>query len=162
MTTKTQAKPKPLELDGCHWIATEGSILVPEVRAVCVTIGIVLKSQKSGFSNNWRAAAGRSKQLRKRTMMALHVVSADAVRMHLQDGGFSGPSLIAFTRMAPRRLDDDNLASVFKPIRDQVVAWLAGRNETDARADDGMRSGYTFTYHQQQQRAYGVRIELAP
>lgn len=157
MTTKTKAKPKPLELDGCHWIATEGSILVPEVRAVCITIGIELKSQGQ-WSKNWRATHGRSQQLRKRTMMALHVVPVFAVELHLH----SKPTRIEFTRLAPRLLDSDNLASVFKPIRDQVCAWLVGKNDPSARANDGMRSGYTFEYRQQQQRAYGVRVELAP
>lgn len=157
MTTKTIPKAKPVELDGCHWIATEGSILVPEVRAVCITIGLVLKSQGQ-WSKNWRATYGRSLQLRKVVQRALNSVPPDMVERHLR----FWPTRIAFTRLAPRTLDSDNLASVFKPIRDQVVCWLHGNNETDARANDGMRSGYMFDYHQQQQRAYGVRIELTP
>jgi hypothetical protein len=157
MTTKVKAKPKPLEMDGCHWIATEGSILVPEIRAVCITIGLELKSQGQ-WSKNWRATYGRSQQLRKRVQQALRMVAVQDVTHHL--GGVF-PRCVSFTRLAPRLLDSDNCASVFKPARDQVVAWLAGRNETNARADDGMRSGYEFSYHQQQQRAHGVQIELS-
>jgi hypothetical protein len=158
MTTKTKAKFVPLEIDACHWVATEGSILVPEVRAVVITVGLELKSQKHGISNNWRAEHGRRQQLRKRMCVRLGTIPFWGVEAHL-DGK---PTKIEFTRLAPRMLDSDNLASVFKPIRDQVCAWLVGKNDSSARADDGMRSGYTFSYHQQQQRAYGVRVELAP
>lgn len=160
----TRAKHKretvQLELDGCEWVATEDSILVPAQRSVVITIGIRLKSQRHGMSNNWRAAHGRSVQLRKRTARALILVPVPSITRHLLMT--HPPSRIGFTRLAPRALDTDNLAAAFKPIRDQVCCWLAGDNSVDARADDGIRSGYSFSYHQQQQRAYGVRIELAP
>ena len=35
-----------------------------------------------------------------------------------------GPIQITLTRIAPRRLDDDNLASGFKATRDGVADWL--------------------------------------
>lgn len=152
------ALKQPVELDGVTWIATEDSILVPSVRVVAITIGIQLKSQAGGWSNNWQAAAGRSKQLRTRTMKALQLVSVEAVAEHLQ----ASPQNISFIRLARRTLDSDNLAAVFKPIRDQVCCWLAFQNVANARARDSLRSGYTFSYHQQQQKLYGVRIELSP
>jgi hypothetical protein len=145
-----------LEQDAVHWIATEGSILIPATRAVVITIGIELKSQ-GRWSNNWRAAAGRSRQLRERTMLALSVLTPAAVQKHLG----APVQQIGFTRLAPRMLDDDNLRTAAKAVRDQVVAWLAGYTTVNARANDGMRSGYTFSYYQQQQRLYGVRLELA-
>lgn len=153
---KASARAVEVEVDGYHWIATEGSILVPAERAVVITIGIVLKSQKHGMSHNWKAEHGRRQWLRKRAQQALSVISPVAAVMHLR----GRPTRIVFTRLAPRRLDDDNLTAAFKPIRDQVCAWLSGNNAVDARANDGMRSGYTFEYRQQQQRAHGVRVEL--
>lgn len=157
MTAKVKTKPKPLEEDDIRFFANDDdSILIPAYCVVAISIGVELKSQGQ-WSNNWRAAHGRRQRLRKRTADVLSLLPLYAAELHLK----GKPARIEFTRMAPRRLDDDNLASVFKPIRDQVVAWLAGKNEPNARADDGMRSGYEFSYHQQQQKAYGVRIELA-
>lgn len=161
--SKVARAPKPpqaklLEGDSVHWFAHEPTILTPGMRSVCITIGIELKSQGQ-WSKNWRATYGRSQQLRKRVAQALARLTAPAaVTEHLR----GQPLRISFTRLAPRLLDSDNLTSVFKPIRDQAVCWLAGYTSTNARADDGMRSGYTFSYHQRQQRAYGVQIELAP
>jgi hypothetical protein len=147
-----------VELDDCHWIATDGSILVPAQRAMVITIGIRLKSQSKDWSNNWRAGYGRSTALRKRTAGALALLPLAGVLTHLR----APARLLSFTRLAPRKLDSDNLVSVFKPIRDQVCCWLSGNNTPNARADDGTRSGYVFEYYQQQQRVYGVRVELQP
>lgn len=160
--TITAARQRELkrecELDGIQWVCSQGSILVPESRAVVITIGIRLKSQKHGVSNNWRAAYGRSQQLRKRTAHALALLPVPEVTKHIR----GRVQKIVFVRLASRLLDSDNLAGAFKAIRDQTVAWLAGQNHTSARADDSMRSGYEFSYFQQQQRLAGIRIELWP
>lgn len=146
-----------LEQDRVDWIATEGSILVPQERCVVLTFGIKLRSQTHGWSNNWRPAHGRSKQLRKRTQAALHGVSVEHVTQHLR----APARTIVFVRLAKRKLDSDNNVAVFKSIRDQVCCWLKGENETWARASDSMRSGFEFEYRQQSQRAWGVRVELS-
>lgn len=148
--------PRVLELDGAHWIAAKHDILAPRGAGLDITIGVRLKSQGSGWSHNWRADYGRSRQLRIRAMHALACVDLETVLRHLS----GPPNAIRFVRLAPRALDDDNLRTAFKPIRDQVCAWLAGNNSADARANDGMRSGYAFDYGQQQQKLYGVRIEI--
>lgn len=146
------------ELDGCRWEVTEGSVLVPPTRSVVITIGIKLASQTHGVSHNWRAAHGRSKKLRERTAYALALIPVRQVTEHLRVPARK----IVFVRLAPRKLDTDNLVASFKAIRDQVCCWLQGQNSTAARADDGMRSGYEFSYHQQSQRLSGVRVELWP
>jgi hypothetical protein len=146
-----------LEQDDVHWIASEGSILAPPVRAVVITIGLRLRSQGQ-WSKNWRADYGRTKQLRERTARALSLIAVDGVTEHLRREA----RVVSFTRLAPRLLDGDNLVAACKAIRDQVCCWLSGDNRPNARADDGVRSGFTFEYHQQQQRAYGVRVELRP
>jgi hypothetical protein len=147
-----------LELDDCQWVATDGSILVPAQRSMVITIGIDLKSQSKWTSHNWRATHGRTVALRKRVAKALSLLPVDGVVTHLR----APARRITLIRMAPRKLDTDNLVAAFKPIRDQVCCWLGGDNAPNARADDGVRSGYTFDYHQQPQRVYGVRIELLP
>lgn len=60
---------------------------------------------------------------------------------------------VHLVRIAPHRLDDDNVRGALKAIRDEVAAWL-GR-------DDGERE-LRFTYDQEQRGAdvYRVRIEV--
>lgn len=145
-----------LEHDNWQWVATEATILVPAERCVVLTTGIRLRSQGQ-WSKNWRANYGRTVSLRAKLVRVLSVVPAAAVTTHIGDR----VRKVTFTRLAPRMLDSDNLASVMKPARDQICAWLAGDNRVNARADDGMRSGYSFEYRQRQQRAYGVQIELS-
>jgi hypothetical protein len=138
-----------------EWVNAKYSILAPEPAALLVTIGIWLKSQ-ARWSNNWRAQHGRSHQLRGYVMHAFARIDLESLLRAL--GG--APNAIRFVRLAPRSLDDDNLRTAFKPIRDQVCCWLAGDNTLTAKANDGKRSGYTFDYGQQPQHAYGVRIEV--
>jgi hypothetical protein len=148
--------PKLLETNAAHWVAPSDSILSPHGPGLDITIGVMLKSQVNGWSNNWRASHGRSQRLRVLTMHTLACVDIEMVIRHL--GG--PPNSIRFVRLAPRSLDDDNLRTAFKPIRDQVCCWLACDNSPTARANDGKRSGYAFDYGQQQQKLYGIRIEI--
>lgn len=65
---------------------------------------------------HWREKSARVKQHRStaRLMMAAEAGPApDAPGM-----------IITLTRIAPRELDDDNLASGFKAVRDGVADWL--------------------------------------
>lgn len=160
--TITAARRKKLynqcELDGIQWVHSQGSILVPEVRAVVITIGVRLRSQAK-WSNNWRARYGRSRELREAVARALSLIPVPEVTAHLRDR----VRTIKLIRLAPRLLEKhDNLPIVGKNVIDQVTAWLAGDNRPNARARDGRKDGYTFEYFQQQQRLYGVRVELWP
>lgn len=136
---------------------TDTSILAPlEPDVLLITIPFQLKSQ-GGSSKNYMTAAGVTKKCRRHTMHALEPINLGQVTNF-----FSGlPKTIRISRLAPRSLDSDNNVTALKPFRDQVCAWLDGRNTLDARANDSLRSGYTFTYGQQRQQAYGVRIELS-
>lgn len=42
------------------------------------------------------------------------------------------PCIVTLTRVAPRKLDDDNLAAAFKAVRDQVAEFL-GVDDADHR-----------------------------
>ena len=57
---------------------------------------------------------------------------------------------VTLTRVAPRELDDDNLASAFKAIRDEVAAFVG--------LDDGSKR-FTWAYRQER-GLYAVRIRL--
>lgn len=64
------------------------------------------------------------------------------------------PLLVTLTRIAPSSgLDDDNLASALKSVRDQVAAWLG--------VDDKLRDVVRYQYRQQK-GPWAVGIEWAP
>ena len=61
---------------------------------------------------------------------------------------------VELLRIAPRALDDDNLAAAFKGVRDQVAAELGLAADNDPRA--------SWHYHQQRgrPREYAIRITV--
>lgn len=65
------------------------------------------------------------------------------------------PVVVTLTRIAPRQLDDDNLASGFKAIRDGVA---------DALGTDDRNPGVTWRYAQQkgEPREYAMTITITP
>jgi len=65
------------------------------------------------------------------------------------------PCIVRLIRIGPRRLDDDNLASGFKGIRDQIARELG--------VDDGSDL-VRFEYDQvvTRRRVYGVKVEVYP
>ncbi len=63
------------------------------------------------------------------------------------------PMIIHLTRIAPRRMDDDNLQRSFKAVRDGVADWLG--------LDDGSRSlGWLYFQEKGKPKTYGIRIEI--
>ena len=60
------------------------------------------------------------------------------------------PLLVTITRIGPRKLDDDNLASACKYVRDQIAAAVG--------VDDGS-DRYTWRYGQRRGK-YGVDVEV--
>lgn len=93
---------------------------------------------------HWRTVAARKKRQR--------VLAWAELRQFVP--AFLGPVTITLTRIAPRVLDDDNLASGFKATRDGVADWLG--------VDDGDKR-LTWRYAQEKgaPKFYGVRIEVA-
>lgn len=61
------------------------------------------------------------------------------------------PVEVRLVRLAPRKLDSDNLAGACKAIRDGVADAL-GIDDGDERI--------TWTYGQERRAAYGVRVEV--
>jgi len=63
------------------------------------------------------------------------------------------PLALRITRIAPRRLDDDNLARSAKAVRDQLCDWLG--------YDDGdERLSFAYAQCKGQPKEYAVRIEV--
>lgn len=61
------------------------------------------------------------------------------------------PLLVTITRLGPHELDDDNLASSAKYVRDQIAASVG--------VDDGNKD-YTWRYEQRVEKEYGVEVEI--
>lgn len=69
----------------------------------------------------------------------------------------STPALVTFTRYSPRMMDDDNLPSCFKVLRDELAKMY--------RLDDGPRSPLSWRYEQVQTKrgdpdAHGFAITI--
>lgn len=90
--------------------------------------------------DHWAAKARRVKD--QRSIVAL------ALRQRLR--GMRLPCVVTITRIAPRRLDDDNAVSSAKACRDSIAALL-GVDDRDPRV----------TWRVEQERgAYAVRVEI--
>lgn len=102
---------------------------------------------ESNMREHWAPKAKRAKW--QRNVVAL------AVRPRLAGMLDRVPCVVTLTRIAPRALDDDNLARSFKAIRDQVAAEL-GVDDRDARV--------VWRYAQRRggKGAYGVEIVVTP
>lgn len=68
--------------------------------------------------------------------------------------GQPAPSTCTLVRIAPRALDDDNLAGAFKSIRDEVAAFF--------EVDDGPKGPIAWRYEQRKgaPKQYGIEISL--
>lgn len=91
---------------------------------------------------HWRKMASVKKKHRNATRHAL--LSTFGARIPPL------PLLITITRVGPRKLDDDNLASACKYVRDQIAASVG--------VDDGSPL-YTWCYEQKTGK-YGVDVEI--
>ena len=85
------------------------------------------------------------------------VRDALALRAPPSLGRARGSWVVRLTRAAPAELDDDNLSSAFKAVRDAVAAWLG--------VDDSPRSPVRWKYAQERVKHRAerlVRIDLRP
>lgn len=85
------------------------------MRPVVVELPVRIISEANS-RQHWRKAAARKRvhRMTARTML----------QMYSRPMGETEQFTITLTRVAPRKLDDDNLASGFKAVRDGVADWL--------------------------------------
>ncbi len=98
---------------------------------------------------HWRKAAARKKLHRQTARLIL--------QQFARPMGDSDRFTITLTRIAPRKLDDDNLASGFKAVRDGVADWIG--------IDDGSpRIAWAYAQESSKAGHYAarVRVEVAP
>jgi hypothetical protein len=89
---------------------------------ICVVLPLKIISEANG-REHWRKKAARVRNHRRAAMLGLNAVHPD---------WFPESATVTLTRISPRTLDDDNLASGFKAVRDGVADWL-GIDDGDKR-----------------------------
>jgi hypothetical protein len=88
---------------------------------VSIKVPVKIISEANNF-DGWRKKAKRKREQRA---LACGALGDDII-------GPPPPYAITLTRVGPRTLDDDNLASGFKAVRDGVADWL-GIDDGDKR-----------------------------
>ncbi len=92
---------------------------------------------------HWRKRAKRVRMERDSVLLYTYGLASPAL-----------PARVRLTRIAPSNgLDDDNLASALKSVRDQVAAWIG--------VDDRHRDIVRYVY-EQERGPWGVTIEILP
>lgn len=109
-----------------------------------VIIPIRISSPLNGSQGNfWKDAKERKKQ---RTAVAWSLRQCAPLP--------SPPVVVTMTRIAPRELDDDNLAGAFKSIRDETASALG--------CGDSVRDPIQWVYKQVKAKGYAVEINIKP
>ena len=109
-----------------------------------IELPLRIESVANGSHGHWRTKAGRTKRQREAVQLA--------IPKHKLPGL---PCEVKLIRLAPRRLDGDNLQSGFKAVRDGVADRM-GIKDNDPRV--------TWVYDQRrgEARQYGCVIEISP
>ena len=95
----------------------------------------------ANLREHWRVRAKRIKTQRA------------TVAMFLRGPAPALPVVVTLTRIAPRALDDDNLQSAFKGVRDEVARWFGvPDNVPGIRWEYGQRRGAP--------KVYGIEVSV--
>lgn len=113
------------------------------------TVTIPIDGMRLGAALNarthWTKRAARAKKERAvvATVLRLHPFAGDDI-----------PTTCTLVRVAPRALDDDNLAGAFKAVRDEIAAFFG--------VDDGPKGPIAWRYEQRREapKKYAVEIRL--
>lgn len=111
----------------------------------CVLVVLPLRlASEANMRGSWKPGWRRGKAQRATTALVLRASSCPP----------APPVTVTLTRIAPRRMDGDNLQRACKAVRDGVADWLG--------IDDGSES-ITWRYGQEKgkPRQYGVRVEVS-
>lgn len=116
-------------------------LLQPHSTAVRLRMPVVVRSE-ANLGGKLRCKLARKNQIKAGVHDALaQVFVGDAARRQ--------PVTVTLTRLAAKKLDDDNLRRAMKPVRDEVAAWL-GMDDADPR----------ITWRYDQRAAWALGIEL--
>ena len=122
------------------------------------TIMIPIDGMRLGAALNarvhWSKRAARAKKERAVIRMAMLHANVDQKNWQWFFYGAPMPSGLTCTlvRVAPRMLDDDNLAGAFKAVRDGVAAFFG--------VDDGPKGPIAWRYEQRRGQPKQYRVEI--
>lgn len=117
----------------------------PAIATVVVPVRTVSELNRH---EHWRLRQKRAKAQHE----AVHVGVLAWVQRYQQGIVRCGPMHIHLTRIAPRKLDTDNLAGALKHVRDAVAKFLG--------VDDGDEERVTWSVGQEPAKGYSVRIQF--
>ena len=112
---------------------------------IAVTLPIKAVSV-ANLREHWRPKAARAKSHRTQAWAELRAADKEPRLL--------GPVVVTFTRIAPRPLDDDNLRSALKAVRDGVADWLGV-------PDNDPRIRWEYRQERQASKFYAVAVEIA-
>ena len=111
-------------------------------QVLCVLVPVRIESE-ANRREHWRRVAARKSEHRSQARMAL---AWSLTKVY-------PPCVITLTRIAPRDLDDDNLASGFKAFRDGVADWLG--------IDDGdKRLTWRYAQRRGEPKQYAAEVKI--
>lgn len=113
-----------------------------QMRGPGVFLPIYCRSEANNRDDRW-SKAGRTKDFRWLACLQVHAKFGNVMAL---------PAAVTLTRLGPRTLDDDNLRTSLKAVRDGVADAFGCGDDAD--------SGLTFAYGQERHRYYGVRVEV--
>ncbi len=121
--------------------------------------GILISEANTGFSlRNPKMTWVRLKKRKEEQKKAIH--AHWKVEWALRpETDVPLPCSVRLTRIAPRNLNDDNLAYAFKHVRD-VLADLIRPGYAFGRADDTDQIKWEYAQEKGQPKQYGIKIEI--
>lgn len=126
------AVPGPAPAQSVLQVAPEGV-----TATICVDLPLRIVSEANA-REHWQPKARRARE---------HRAAARALLQRYARPVHGGQITIGLVRIAPRKLDDDNLAGGFKAVRDGVADWLGIDDGSDRlRWTYGQRKGRAKEY----------------
>lgn len=111
---------------------------------------------EANIKSHWAVKAKRVKAQREAVALGFYIASREMLE---QDRGYvnylvrhSGVT-VTLTRLAPRELDDDNLARSFKAVRDEVAKQL-GIDDRDKRVK------WAYAQRRGKVKEYGIELQI--
>lgn len=99
---------------------------------------------ESNCNEHWRTRHRRSKAQREVTSAFLAELS----------GPPTPPCVVRITRVSRGTMDDDNLASSAKHVRDEIAKWIG--------VDDKHRDVVRYVYEQRRGKEHLLEVEIVP
>lgn len=104
---------------------------------------------ESNVKEHWSKKYKRS-MVQKKMIATAASLTLDKIKL---------PCCITLTRIAPRKLDEDNLVNAFKSIKDYVADMIIP-GKAPGRADGDPRLNWFYAQEKGEPKTYGVKIVI--